>query len=57
MYDGFSTNMLTGGKNANPDSICINQPGDNVFVNSDFINMAQPEKWHPDTNMTAFICK
>lgn len=57
MYDGFSTNILSGGKNANPDSICINQPGDNVFVNSDFIDMAHAEKWHPDTKMTAFICK
>lgn len=57
MYDGFSSNILTGAKGANPDSICISQPGDNVFVNSDFINMAHPEKWRPDTNMAPFTCK
>ena len=57
MYDGFSSNILTGGTDVNPDSICIKQDGDNVFVNADFINMTKPDKWHPDTNMAAFFCK
>jgi hypothetical protein len=57
MYDGVSTNVLTGGTAANPDSLCINQAGDNVFVNADFINMDKPAKWHPNTDITPFICK
>jgi len=57
MYDGFSTNILNGGKAINPDSLCINQPGDNVFVNADFLNIANPGKWHPETNIAPFICK
>ncbi len=57
MYDGVSTNVLTGGTAANPDSLCINQSGYNVFVNADFMNMDKPAKWHPTTVITPFICK
>jgi len=57
MYDGFSTNVLTGGTGVNPDSLCIDQKGDNVFVNADFMNMDKPGKWHPNTDVAPFICK
>jgi parallel beta-helix repeat protein len=56
MYDGISKNVLTKGTAANPDSICIQQPGDNVFVNADFMNISTPDKWHPNTNMAPFTC-
>lgn len=57
MYDGFSSNILNGGTGVNPDSLCIKQEGDNVFVNADFMNMDKPGKWHPNTDMAPFICK
>lgn len=57
MYDGISTNILNTGTKLNPDSICIQQPGDNVFVNADFLNIAKPANWKPVTDMTAFNCK
>ena len=57
MYDGISTNILNRGTKLNPDSICIQQPGDNVFVNADFLNIATPAIWKPVTDMTAFNCK
>ena len=57
MYDGISTNILNRGTKLNPDSICIQQPGDNVFVNADFLNIAKPAIWKPVTDMTAFNCK
>ncbi len=57
MYDGISTNILNRGTKLNPDSICIHQPGDNVFVNADFLNIAKPANWKPVTDMTAFNCK
>ena len=57
MYDGISTNILNRGTKLNPDSICIQQPGDNVFVNADFLNIAKPANWKPVTDMTAFNCK
>ena len=57
MYDGISTNILNRGTKLNPDSICIHQPGDNVFVNADFLNIAKPAIWKPVTDMTAFNCK
>ena len=57
MYDGVSSNLLTKGTAANPDSLCIKQEGNDVFVNADFLNIANPKIWHPTTDMTAFICK
>ncbi|MCD2422638.1 right-handed parallel beta-helix repeat-containing protein [Niabella pedocola] len=57
MYDGISTNLLTKGTAANPDSICIAQAGDNLFVNADFLNIEKPALWKPSTDMAAFICK
>ena len=56
MYDGVSKNMLTNGTVANPDSICIKQTGDNMFVNADFMHLSDPKNWHPDTNMNPFVC-
>ena len=57
MYDGISSNILTKGTAANPDSICIQQAGDNVFVNADFFNITRPQNWLPNTNMAAYTCK
>lgn len=57
MYDGISSNILTKGTAANPDSICIAQTGDNLFVNADFLNIQNQDKWHPSTDMTPFTCK
>jgi parallel beta-helix repeat protein len=57
MYDGISSNLITKLAVANPDSICIQQAGDNVFVNADFLNMTNPQTWHPNTNMAAYTCK
>ena len=57
MYDGISSNLITKLAVANPDSICIQQAGDNVFVNADFLNMTNPQMWHPNTNMAAYTCK
>jgi hypothetical protein len=55
MYDGISTNLLAkGNMKANPDSIRIHQTGDNVFVNADFMNMANPKKWNPSTDWSAY---
>lgn len=57
MYDGITSNILTKGTAANPDSICIKQPGDNVFVNADFLNITKPENWKPNTNISPYQCK
>jgi parallel beta-helix repeat protein len=57
MYDGISKNMLTKQNLSNPDSICISQQGSNLFVNADFINISNQAKWHPDTNMSPYVCK
>lgn len=57
LYDGITTNILTNGSAVNPDSICIRQPGDNIFVNGDFANVNNPKKWHPDTAMAAYRCQ
>ena len=54
MYDGISTNILGKDVKVNPDSLRIGQTGDNVFVNADFLNMANPAKWHPSTDWTAY---
>jgi len=56
LYDGISTNIITNGKAANPDSICIKQPGENIFANGDFINITQPAKWKPNTNIAPYTC-
>jgi parallel beta-helix repeat protein len=56
MYDGISKNIMTKQSALNPDSICIKQSGDNIFVNADFLNMGNPAKWHPDTNISAYTC-
>jgi parallel beta-helix repeat protein len=57
LYDGITTNILTKGTGPNPDSICIRQAGDNVFVNGDMLNIANPEKWRPGTQMAAYLCQ
>ena len=57
MYDGITSNVLTKGTSLNPDSICIKQTGDHVFVNADFLNIANPAKWKPNTNISPFQCK
>ncbi|MES1222307.1 MAG: parallel beta-helix domain-containing protein [Bacteroidota bacterium] len=57
LYDGITTNILTQGTKSNPDSICIKQPGDNVFVNGDLLNISNPKKWNPDTNISAYLCQ
>ncbi|HEX5026430.1 MAG TPA: parallel beta-helix domain-containing protein [Agriterribacter sp.] len=56
MYDGVSTNILNKGTKINPDSICIQQPGDNVFVNADMLNMNNGA-WKPSTDIAAYSCK
>lgn len=56
LYDGITTNIITKGNTANPDSICIKQTGDNLFVNGDFLNIGDPKAWKPGTNMAPFIC-
>jgi parallel beta-helix repeat protein len=57
MYDGVSSNIITKQTVANPDSLCIQQPGDNVFVNADFLNMTNPQTWRPSTNIAPYSCK
>ena len=57
MYDGATTNLLNNGVKPNPDSICIIQSGNNVFVNADFLHIGQPAKWHPSTDMAIYNCK
>jgi len=56
MYDGISTNILSKSMKPNPDSLCIRQTGDNVFVNADFLNMSNPARWHPSTDWTMYKC-
>ncbi len=57
MYDGVSSNIITKQAIANPDSLSIKQAGDNIFVNADFLNMATPQNWHPNTNMAPYSGK
>lgn len=57
LYDGVTSNVLTNGTDANPDSICIDQPGDNMFVFADFRNIENPAAWKPNTNIEPFKCK
>lgn len=56
VYDGISTNVITQEQKVNPDSICIRQTGDNLFVNADGLNVGKPN-WKPTTDMQPFICK
>ncbi|WP_119080580.1 parallel beta-helix domain-containing protein [Chitinophaga alhagiae] len=56
VYDGISTNILTGGTLQNPDSICIRQAGDHLFVNVNALQMGAKD-WRPGTDMTAFNCQ
>lgn len=57
LYDGISTNLITQGSIPNPDSLCIKQTGDNIFVNADLLNITDPKKWNPGTDITPFVCK
>ena len=57
MYDGISSNILSKDTKANPDSICIEQTGDNVFVNADFLNIGKPAQWKPNSDIAPFACK
>ncbi|HTN08921.1 parallel beta-helix domain-containing protein [Agriterribacter sp.] len=56
MYDGVSTNILNKGTAVNPDSICIQQTGSNVFVNADMLNMSK-SSWHPTMEIAPYSCK
>ncbi len=56
MYDGISTNILNKSTKINPDAICIQQPGDNVFVNADMLNMNNGA-WKPSTDIAPYSCK
>ncbi len=56
MYDGISTSLISHSTKVNPDSICIRQTGDNIFVNADFLNMSNPAKWHPGTDWALYSC-
>jgi parallel beta-helix repeat protein len=57
LYDGISTNILTNGTSQNPDSLCIRQTGENVFVNADMLHITDSKNWKPGTDMAAFDCK
>nr|HPZ88747.1 hypothetical protein [Flavihumibacter sp.] len=57
MYDGISSNLLTKQTAANPDSLCIHQTGDNLFVDADFMHVSTPKLWKPSLDMTPFNCK
>ncbi|HVI47160.1 MAG TPA: parallel beta-helix domain-containing protein [Chitinophaga sp.] len=56
IYDGITTNILTKGTAANPDSLCIQQTGVNLFVNADALRLGTKD-WQPNTDMTPFTCK
>ncbi|SHL58368.1 parallel beta-helix repeat-containing protein [Chitinophaga jiangningensis] len=55
-WDGITTNILTGGKGVNPDSLCISQQQPNLFVNADALNIGKPS-WKPTTDVTPYVCK
>jgi len=55
-WDGITTNILTGGKAVNPDSLCISQQQPNQFVNADALNIGKPS-WKPSTDVTPYVCK
>jgi parallel beta-helix repeat protein len=56
VYDGISSNILNNGSLQNPDSICIRQAGNNLFVNVNALQM-ESKDWRPSTDMTAFNCQ
>ncbi|NIG54168.1 parallel beta-helix domain-containing protein [Chitinophaga sp. Cy-1792] len=56
IWDGITTNMLTGKTGINPDSICIQQKEQNLFVNADAAHIGKPG-WKPNTDVAPFICK
>ena len=56
-YDGVSTNVLKNETVPNPDNLCIHQPGENMFVNANFLQMKDMATWKPDTTATPFVCK
>ncbi|WP_160717538.1 parallel beta-helix domain-containing protein [Chitinophaga solisilvae] len=55
-YDGITSNVLTKGTAANPDSLCIRQSQPNLFVNIDALHLGT-KAWKPSTDVTPFICK
>lgn len=57
LYDGVTSNIMTQGTTPNPDQVCINQPGENMFVNADFANVKDPANWKPNSNVQPFECK
>ncbi|MEI2272028.1 right-handed parallel beta-helix repeat-containing protein [Sphingobacterium sp. ML3W] len=57
LYDGITSNIMTNGTSLNPDSICIDQPGENMFVSADFKHAGQADKWKPSSNVKPFQCK
>lgn len=57
VYDGFTTNLITGGTAANPDSLCISQTGSNLFINADFMHLADPANWKPSMDLAPYSCK
>jgi hypothetical protein len=57
LYDGISTNIINNGNVPNPDSLCIKQSGDNVFVNADLLHIQDPKNWKPNTVTDPFVCK
>jgi len=56
MYDGVSTNILKSGKDQYPDSLCIQQQKDNIFVNAALLDMGNPAKWNPTTDWSSYNC-
>ena len=57
LYDGISTNIVTQGISPNPDSLRINQSGDNIFVNADLLHVQDQKNWHPNTMAEPFLSK
>lgn len=57
LYDGISTNITNNGVMPNPDSICIKQDGDNVFVNADLLHIQDQKNWKPNTIVDPFVCR
>lgn len=56
LYDGVTTNIINKGNAPNPDSICIKQPGTNIFVNADIVRINSKD-WHPNTDINPYTCK
>ena len=56
MYDGINSSIVSRSTQPNPDSLCIRQPGDNIFVNADLLNISRPADWHPNTEWKIYNC-